>query len=245
MHNSLFNGIYKAKRDSITIIFCFFLLLLNGCKSTKIQKAEIIFEKSSSLSAFINTVSSVKLIPIYDDPVLGSRVELFATNDHFLLCDMNNDVISSYDKEGNYERAIGRKGNGPDEYQKITNVQIVNDSTIAVITSFNGILFYNFDGLFLNRINEGNLGLQSALLGKDIITYYGYMPTAKNRVGILREGILVEEYLPTSNPAIPYSTTIPQFCLKNDRAFIIDSYSNILYRYYNGTLEENYIFNFG
>ena len=67
-----------------------------GCGQKEVQENCTRFKESSSLSSFLPDVSSVRLIPIYDDHLLGSRVELISAKGSFILSDMSNDVIYRY-----------------------------------------------------------------------------------------------------------------------------------------------------
>ena len=116
---------------------------IGGCRQVDRRDNNVPIEESSSLSAFFSRVSSVRLIPIYDNHLLGSRVELIPAQASFILCDMSNDIILRYDNKGSYLNEIGRKGNGPGEYNHISNVQVIDSSKVAVISPFKGIYYYN------------------------------------------------------------------------------------------------------
>ena len=72
-----------------------------GCGQKEVQENCTRFKESSSLSSFLPDVSSVRLIPIYDDHLLGSRVELISAKGSFILSDMSNDVIYRYENGQN------------------------------------------------------------------------------------------------------------------------------------------------
>lgn len=225
------------------------IFMVNGLGCRKATQAEdvIHFIDSSSMSEFLSEVHSVNFIPIKsaDNHLLGSRVELVLANDGtFVLCDMVNTIIYRYDSSGEFLNSIGRRGNGPGEYLNITNVQAIKGG-IAVITQFEGIKYFDLDGHFLYQEDNGDLGLQSLIVDEGILTYNGYLPTAKYRSTLLKDGRIEKEYLPTKKPAIPYSTTIPQLTEYDGKLFLIDSYSNILYKYESGQLDPYLEFDFG
>lgn len=218
---------------------------IGGCRQVDRRDNNVPIEESSSLSAFFSRVSSVRLIPIYDNHLLGSRVELIPAQASFILCDMSNDIILRYDNKGSYLNEIGRKGNGPGEYNHISNVQVIDSSKVAVISPFKGIYYYNLTGDLLYKEDVDNLGLQSIIRDSSLLTYYGYMSAEKYRLRVKEKSSKSQSYLPTDFTVIPYSTTVPQLSVYDGKVFIIDSYNNVLYSYESGELNEYEVFDFG
>lgn len=216
-----------------------------GCGQKEVQENCTRFKESSSLSSFLPDVSSVRLIPIYDDHLLGSRVEMISAKGSFILSDMSNDVIYRYDDKGFFLNEIGRKGNGPGEYSHVSNVQLIDQSKVAVVSPFKGIYYYDLAGEFLCKEDVDNLGLQTVINAGSILTYYGYLSTEKYRLCAMDSSSEPHYYLPNKFSVIPYSTTIPQLSVYDGKVFIIDSYNNVLYSYDSGELNEYEVFDFG
>ena len=86
----------RSIKIQIVLLLCFVGINIGGCKQQEKQDNSVQVKESSSLSVFLTRVSSVRLIPIYDDYFLGSRVELVPIDNSFILCDMSNDIIYRY-----------------------------------------------------------------------------------------------------------------------------------------------------
>ena len=233
------------KRHFLLILFCVIGLGIVGCGRDDGRDNCVTIKESSSLSSLFSRVSSVRLIPVYDDYSLGSRVELIPAQGSFILCDMSNDIILRYDNKGSFLNEIGRKGNGPGEYNHISNVQVIDSSKVAVFSPFKGIYYYDLTGESLYKEDVDNLGLQSIITDSSLLTYYGYMSTEKYRLRVVEKSSTSQSYLPVDFTAIPYSTTIPQLSVYGGKVFIIDSYNNVLYSYESGELNEYQVFDFG
>ena len=235
----------RSIKIQIVLLLCFVGINIGGCKQQEKQDNSVQVKESSSLSVFLTRVSSVRLIPIYDDYFLGSRVELVPIDNSFILCDMSNDIIYRYDNNGSFLNTIGRKGNGPGEYNHISNIQVIDSLKVAVISPFSGINYYSLDGEYLGKDDADMLGLQSVITDDYLLTYYGYMPAFSYRLRAIYKSSSTQDYLPTENPVIPYSTTIPQLTVYGKKVFIVDSYNNVLYYYEHGELGVCHVYDFG
>jgi len=66
------------------------------------------------------------------------------------VSDRKESHIKVYDQNGKYLRTIGRKGQGPGEFQRITRIQILTSDNLLVYNSKTRRLsFFSLDGLFI------------------------------------------------------------------------------------------------
>jgi hypothetical protein len=79
------------------------------------------------------------------------------SKDNLYILDKGNYMIQKYDKNGQYIKSIGRRGQGPGEFQNPYNIEIDKDNNVYV-NDFNSpsrgkILILNTDGRELRRSN--------------------------------------------------------------------------------------------
>ncbi|MBL8997484.1 MAG: hypothetical protein KJZ74_04195 [Gemmatimonadales bacterium] len=73
----------------------------------------------------------------------------------FYTCDRNDFVLRRYDREGKYVRTIGRRGQGPAEYDGCSDVDLMGDSVIVVSDPRSArFVFFRADGTFERVLGE-------------------------------------------------------------------------------------------
>lgn len=228
---------------------CALAAISAGCKNNDQSDVETIkYVESTSMDDLLDHVKSVDLIPIMladEEKMMGPTIEMQRTHDSFLVYDMRNYKIMRYGDNGQLLNPVGRVGRGPGEYSMINDIQIVGD-TIVVFSYPGMILKYGMNGEWLGTDDCQDLGQQSVLVDDGILIYYGYVPEQKDRLALQdRAGNVKESYLPTKSNTIPYTSSAPIFSFNQKDAFVIDSFSDTLYKYTSAGLEPYLRFNFG
>jgi hypothetical protein len=77
--------------------------------------------------------------------------------------------VMLFDDQGNFLRAIGRRGKGPGEYSEPTNVYIHGSEIVVVDTAESQILFYNFDGTHTRTVRPDNSKFKIFFYGNIIL----------------------------------------------------------------------------
>lgn len=220
-------------RNSLIIIAALLPIIMSGCQCAPDSKSPetIQFKAVSSMNNFSEAISSVELIPIKSGqgPLLGSRIELIHLSGDYILCDMDNSIISRYDSSGSFlNTIISRKGDSENAISLAdATVQAVNDS-IVVITGDGNILYFNPEGLHLKSSTIEYPGLQSTLSCGGVLTYYGYTTAPGHRL-CFRKDKEVKDFLPSQHKKLPLLSTIPLMSNQKDRTFLVDSFSDTLY----------------
>lgn len=108
------------------------------------------------LSSIVEEVFIVKLDNENEDALLNGRAFPFLT-DSYIGMKSDDLPYKLYDKAtGKFLRNIGRKGEGPGEYRSVYDVVIDEKNNRIYLNDFGrytGILVYNLDGDFLEKIN--------------------------------------------------------------------------------------------
>ena len=139
---------------------CFILLfLVTMCTSCNINKTgnegDLILNvdfKSPNPVQFDELFSKIELIPLEtnDSCLLVSVDKVFLSGEELFVFDQIKPSLFVFDKNGNFKRQISRIGNGPGEYQTISDVFIEKNS-IVLLTPFGAMNFYNRSGKFLEK----------------------------------------------------------------------------------------------
>ena len=208
-------------------------MIVTNCQRNPAPKSPetIQFKAVSSMNNFSETISSVKFKPIKSaqGPRLGSRIELIHLSGDYILCDMDNSIISRYDSSGSFLNTIVSRESDPENSISLTDatVQAVNDS-IVVITGDGNIQYFNQEGRPLKSATIEDPGLQSTLSCGGVLTYYGYITAPGHRLSF-RKDKEVKDFLPSQHKRLPLLSTIPLMSNQKDRTFLIDSFSDTLY----------------
>ncbi len=160
---TIFINQYSDMRVSLTI-FCAFLLFCcaDGKSKTKediIQK-EIItldltrLQNMQSCDEYFLSESVDKLdivsLELTNNTLISNIFDIKVTENDIFVCDYKSG-ISRFDREGHFLNKIGRKGQGPGEYQGFYNIEINENEECVYFYDYiyNKIFKFNFEGKFI------------------------------------------------------------------------------------------------
>ena len=230
------------------IVLLLSTLLIIGCSESRdLTMAKIPVEFNNSLNQLVNIVKSIDFIPLETDVehLLGSSVDLNVTEDSYIVTDYLNGNIFRYSHDGRFLNNIGQRGNGPEEYVHINDVQY-RDSTLYVFSVPSKIQRFSLSGsmLELRPLNELALGAMSWITDDGILTYYGYGSGRESRFSLLSKENKVD-YFPSKEKVMNYTPSVQIFSESNDSVFVVDSYSDIIKVYSKGLMFDGPCFDFG
>lgn len=78
----------------------------------------------------------------------------FDSQGSIYMPDYGDDRIAVFDGNGIYERSIGRRGNGPGEFQSIRYMEVLGDSLIIQDRSLNRITVYHLNGRLIDTFTS-------------------------------------------------------------------------------------------
>ncbi len=161
----------------INILFCL-LFLLNGCsesqqKSKKqlttnsFNKAELetLFEFSTSGDVMFQNISSIQV----------------DQHGNILIRDFRQDKLTILDPEGEVKQIVGRKGEGPGEFQRLGNFLVANDSLLINDSFAQKIEIYAYSDTSYKR---------------EIAVTYENRETSGNLLGLVENEILIARQKP-------------------------------------------------
>jgi len=87
--------------------------------------------------------------------VVGYIQSIAVIGDDFYILDTGQSAVWHFNSDGEFLGQIGRKGQGPGEYQNPLSIKVVFDGNLGVSDSFQGkILVFNADGQFIAEYNQ-------------------------------------------------------------------------------------------
>ena len=109
-----------------------------------------------------------------DDILFRGHVRSFSDRGIVILDDQNNKLLF-FDKQGTFQHAINKKGQGPEEYSMMFNALVDwNKEEVFVLDSGSKIVVYSLDGAFKRRLTfDSHLGQHDAYIWSDsqLISY--------------------------------------------------------------------------
>ena len=129
------------------------------------------------LDSIISQIDYVKLHGTKNNPV-GAIDALWVTEDHIIAADYNqSETIFVFDRQGQLQATISRKGRGPQEYVAISDVTLTPDWKRVAVLDNHGkkILYYDLAGNFLFRKELPFYPLRMRYLDEEniLLTTYG------------------------------------------------------------------------
>ncbi len=242
----------RKMRNRLLIIVSSLGLLLLGCRERtphyqNVLTSSVEFIEEQSYKSFVDAITSVELIPVETDDqhLLGDNAYLYLLPEGFLLADKQNAKLNRYSKDGKFLNAIGRRGNGPGEYIRIGDVQVLDDH-IHVYDDPKQELVFSIDGELLEN-NKKELGFHSYRTSSGLLSYYGYGAKKGYRVIYQREKEDKESgFLESDSNVLALTLDNDVFAPSVDGGVVfVDSYSPTIYKFYNEEVAPYLSFNLG
>ncbi len=142
----------------ILVIILPLLMLITSCETEESRSdlEHLTFENTENIPLEDIDFKSFKIISLEtkDESLLGDVVEVRPYMSYFYVLDSEGKLFA-FDSDGKYINHIGTKGNGPDEYLKLSAFFInKKDQCISIIDDVkNKIYNYDLKGDYLNAIN--------------------------------------------------------------------------------------------
>lgn len=231
------------------VILCYWVAMFTGCSGKKSMSGDIVdFQFCNSVNHLFENVASIDIIPLKTDEehLLGSNVDLTLAGDDFIVSDCTNGNIFRYSADGRFLNNIGRKGNGPGEYAHINNVQYYNKE-LYVFSVPSKIQRFSLEGELIDSEmqQEAALGDKSWKTNDGILTCYGYGYGSGRGYRFALIGDETKNLYPSEEKVINFTPTSNIFSENGDTLFIVDSYSNVIKKYFQGEMSDGISFNFG
>lgn len=127
--------------------------------------------------------SDIRYIPLETtaDALIGGGYDITFTGDAIIASSSDNYSFYHFDKQGKYMNKIGKKGQGPDEYNVGLFYFLDMSKRHFYTHDWNATYCYTYEGEFIQKIETPNLNMGVAeMLGEDMIIYSNDLYYGKN-----------------------------------------------------------------
>lgn len=221
----------------------FLFLALCSCAR---PEGKIQFEDNTSIQPLISSIAAVELVPLETDSthLLGASPDMLLAGNDYILADRQNCRIYRYSSGGKFLNAIGEKGRANNEYANIDNIQ-TTDNDVMVFSRPGKMLRFSKDGATCTLREINDKGVQSYLVGSDILTYYSYSSGHPYRLALLGARDTLG-FLRTKEKVMNFAGDGQVFSGdEKNGIFVLDSYSPTIYEFKDGSLDPYLSFDFG
>lgn len=162
-------------------IVCICFLLSSCAKSNVVNES---FEHNISIGKseegapirFSDIFKSVDIIPLEtsDEFLISSISQLRCADDKIFILDKKQSVLFIFDSKGNALNKISDRGDDPNQYSNIRGFDIDIENKQVYLYTFPYKLFkYDFDGKFIEKIDQFINCSDIAIYGENIAIYSG------------------------------------------------------------------------
>lgn len=176
-----------------------------------------------------STPDSIKLVSV-------SKLEIY--NSNYVIFDKSSTKVYMFDKNGDFVRAFGQKGEGPEEYQSIRSFAISRGSIYIMSDAERSLVTYDLEtGEFQEKININLFGDQVEAVSDDEFLVYTNHNTSIDTMNIFRlnrEGTILQSYFGYNDNLQNMIITISGFLTKSsDHVYFSKPYDEMIYVYDN------------
>ena len=167
IHICLFIMMKMKKHNLIWVVF---VLIICACSSSQKGMESSVNTVSIDISNceeldFRKFFDSVKYVPLEtnEDVLIGEITKMYLTNEHIIIFDQKTMKIFLFGIDGKFIRNIGKKGEGPDEYLFINDIQFDEKHMLILAHERfrNSIYTYDLSGNLLDKTQEALISFNS------------------------------------------------------------------------------------
>lgn len=169
-----------------------------------------------------------------DSCLLKTIDKVVESEDALYILDRTSQEISKFDHDGSFLFKIGRKGDGPDEYAWVYDIDISDDKQIIYlcVSDSEVLAFDTTSGQLIERyqINTEIPFSSIQIIGDEIFVAADDVPQEFDRLYVLTSDFRFSDSFLNRGPGIT-SSLCSQIRKSSDKLYFLDWYNNILYNY--------------
>ena len=236
----------------VVLLILLSALLHTSCKQANKQGSfcpDLLVESVDTLyySTFVDSIGYIHL-ETSDECLIGEVSDAILTESHIFIFDKYKQTIWIFDRKGNYLSSISKRGNGPEEYANIGQIDYdKKEQMIAILDTWTkSILYYNLNGDFIKRIELEQQAMNFKILPQGyIISNAG---EAKTGAGIYltdtKGKTTARLAVKKDNQMLSYTGVTDLASFNETIAYILPNFENKIYHLYQQKTELKYPFTF-
>lgn len=126
-------------------------------------------EESYAFDSLIDDISYIKL-ETNSDCLIGSIHQILCTKDYIFIMDVFvANAVYCFDKQGNFVRRIGKKGQGPGEYTRLCKMCLTSDQKQIILYDWTRLHYYDLQGNHIKDVSPSFYVNDIELINNDFI----------------------------------------------------------------------------
>lgn len=232
------------------LLFAIALLfsILNSCKNginIKNTKGQLLLNNKDRLldpNVVFDTLSYQLIRLETKDQSIFGKIDKVIIKDKFIFIfdETYAKAVLVFDINGKFLNQIGKMGNGPGEYAKLSDIDISYENNQIVLYDLNNrkLIFFDFNGKFINEILlKSNYGMTFSIINSKLFAFFLHRHIKGNN----DELIIVNEHGEKVNSQFQIKNkeellifaNSHYFARSNDKIYIIPSYYDEIYKIHN------------
>lgn len=128
--------------------------------------------ESYPFDSLIDDISFIKL-ETNDDCVIGDIHQVLCTDNYIFILDLfSTNAVYCFDKQGNFIRKIGKKGQGPGEYFRLCKMTLNSDKTQIILFDWTRLHYYDLQGKHIKDVQPKRGGNDIELSDNDFLAAF-------------------------------------------------------------------------
>ena len=194
--------------------------------------------------------SRMEVIPLetHDSCLIVNPEKILFHKNKLYVFDPLRAALYTFDKEGNFIKQIARKGEGPGEYQIITDVLIDNSKEkILFLSPYGSILTYDMEGNFIDQKTlPAKPNYYSLTMAANQHTaLWSCVDKEENGLSVMNAETMKPVYETWHNDRMIDMGLMKPFYQYGSDAYFSTAYQNVVYRIKPDSLESAYQWDFG
>jgi hypothetical protein len=205
--------------------------------------------------AYSDLFDSISLIKLETtkESLIGNIDKLISYNNFYFILDMaQSKAVFEFDNKGKFLRKIGQKGKGPGEYLEPHDIAVDQFSGRIIIYDGRKLLFYDFEGKFIEEIKLSFSFRSFSVLSKDVLAYYFDNSLKEkdlhklkfNLLFVNKKGKILSQSFDVDENIYPTSGSRSFFYQYNQELLVSPSYSNTIYSVSTESIVPKFVINF-
>jgi len=154
--------------------------LLYACNSTTNDQTVVPVDiKSFTQLSILDLAKDIEQIPLEltENSMVGNIGKIEFTANAIFIHDFNSSRILAFDNNGKFLRQIGKKGEGPGEFNYFNSFAVDEDQDLIYVAAKGKLILYRLNGAFVKEVNTFNFINYLAFVKDELkifSSYFGY-----------------------------------------------------------------------